>query len=243
MSLAAVSLRVRSSSKLGDQADSLSTRSTEIQLNVMDPSDTTQPDRSTPPGVSRSLTEGFARDSLLQRIAAGDTAAVDECLDQYGGLVWSLSKRYCRSSADAEDAAQDIFVELWKNAGRFDPAKAGESTFVAMIARRRLIDRHRRGQSAPDTISMSETVAEFQQQDEVDRVELSDEAAKATACMEKLSSNQQKILKLSIHQCEPHSSISSMLKMPLGTVKSYARRGLLQLRECMERPATPEAAS
>lgn len=181
--------------------------------------------------------------SALQRIARGDASAVDDCLEQYGGLVWSLSRRYCRADADAEDAAQEIFVELWKNAGRFDPAKASEATFVSMIARRRLIDRHRRGQSSPDTVSIQESVFDVSRGSDIDRVELSDEAAKAAGCMEKLSTNQQEILTRSIHHCEPHASIAKTLKMPLGTVKSYARRGLLQLRECMERPANPGAVS
>lgn len=181
--------------------------------------------------------------SALQRIARGDTSAVDDCLEQYGGLVWSLSRRYCRADADAEDAAQEIFVELWKNAARFDPSKASEATFVSMIARRRLIDRHRRGRSSPDSVSFDEYTVGLSEETHADRVELSDEAAKAASCMEKLSTNQQEILKLSIHQCEPHASIANMLKMPLGTVKSYARRGLIQLRECMERPAGQEPAN
>lgn len=195
------------------------------QLNVMEPSETL-------PAVS-----------ALQRIASGDASAVDDCLEQYGGLVWSLSRRYCRADADAEDAVQEIFVELWKNAGRFDPAKASEPTFVSMIARRRLIDRHRRGRSSPDVVSIHESAHDVSREAGVDQVELSDEAAKAAGCMEKLSKNQREILTLSIHHCEPHASIANTLKMPLGTVKSYARRGLLQLRECMERPANPGALS
>src|SRR5450432_2250571 len=61
---------------------------------------------------------------LLHRVAAGDSAAVRECIAQYGGLVWSLSRRLSRSEADAEDAAQEIFLDLWKSAARFDPTVA-----------------------------------------------------------------------------------------------------------------------
>ena len=182
-------------------------------------------------------------ESLLERIAGGDVSAVDECLEQYGGLVWSLARRHCRSGEDAEDAAQEIFVELWKSADRFDGKKASEATFVAMIARRRLIDRHRRGQNAPEVVSIDASVTDIAESHDLDQVELSDEAAKAAGCMNKLSNNQRKVLSLSIHQCQPHAAISSILNMPLGTVKSYARRGLLQLRECMERPTTAEATS
>ena len=188
-------------------------------------------------------TESTESKSVLQRIAEGDSAAVDECLKEYGGLVWSLANRYCRISGDAEDAAQEIFVEIWRNADRFDPSKAGEATFVSMIARRRLIDRNRRGRSAPDVVSISESVIELPEPESVDNVELSDEAAKAARCMRRLSNQQRQILTLSIDRGEAQSAIAAALDMPLGTVKSYARRGLLQLRECMKRPLTAEVAS
>lgn len=181
--------------------------------------------------------------TVLQRIAAGDSSAVDECLKQYGGLVWTLAKRYCRVSSDAEDATQEIFVELWRNADRFDPGKAGEATFVSMIARRRLIDRNRRTKSSPDVVSISESPVELPEESAVDSVEISDEAAKAAQCMKKLSQNQRQILTLSIDRGQAQSAIAAALDMPLGTVKSYARRGLLQLRECMNRPLSAEAAS
>ncbi|QDV43025.1 ECF RNA polymerase sigma factor SigK [Stieleria neptunia] len=181
--------------------------------------------------------------SVLQRIAAGDSGAVDDCLKQYGGLVWSLANRYCRVSGDAEDAAQEIFVALWRNADRFDPTKAAESTFVTMIARRRLIDRNRRKGSKPEVVSISAAEIEMADRDPIDQVELSDEAAKAARCMRHLSKNQRQILTRSIDRGEAQSAIATALNMPLGTVKSYARRGILQLRECMKRPLSPEAAS
>jgi RNA polymerase sigma-70 factor (ECF subfamily) len=181
--------------------------------------------------------------TILQRIAEGDSSAVDDCLKEYGGLIWTLAKRSCRVASDAEDAAQEIFVELWRHADRFDPSKAGEATFVSMIARRRLIDRNRRGKSAPDVVSMTESFVELPDSNASDPIELSEEAAKAARCMQKLSDNQRRILTLSIDRGHPQSAIATALELPLGTVKSYARRGLLQLRECMQRPLTPEVVT
>ena len=77
---------------------------------------------------------------VLPRVATGESAAVAECLNRYGNLVWSLARRSCPDVQAAEDAVQDIFLKLWTVADRFDPEIASESTFVAMIARRRLID-------------------------------------------------------------------------------------------------------
>src|SRR5689334_16385093 len=72
--------------------------------------------------------------SILQRIATGERAAVQECIDAYGGLIWSLARRWSPAPHEAEDAVQEIFIDLWKSAARFDQAQASETTFVAMIA-------------------------------------------------------------------------------------------------------------
>ena len=84
-----------------------------------------------------------AQDTLIGRLAAGESGAPAECMERFGGLVWALARRFSTNSADAEDAVQEIFSSLWQNADRFDPSIASETTFVGMIARRRLIDRRR----------------------------------------------------------------------------------------------------
>ena len=83
-------------------------------------------------------------ESILARVASGDANAVRECIDEFGGLVWAIARRMARTRADAEDAVQEIFIDVWKSAGRFDPAQGSEKVFVSTIARRRLIDRLRR---------------------------------------------------------------------------------------------------
>src|SRR5437016_3201627 len=91
----------------------------------------------------------MAGEDLLPRVAAGDAPAVEQCLDRYGGLIWSIALRFSASRADAEDAVQEVFIDLWKSAARFDRVRAAEATFVAMIARRRLIDRKRASDRGP----------------------------------------------------------------------------------------------
>ena len=86
------------------------------------------------------LARATLEQSLLQRIATGDEAAVDNCVDRYSNLIWSLALRMLPTAADAEDAVQEIFVEVWKNADRFDPEVGAEKTYILMLARRRLID-------------------------------------------------------------------------------------------------------
>ncbi|MFG0286780.1 MAG: RNA polymerase sigma factor, partial [Rhodopirellula sp. JB044] len=137
---------------------------------------------------------------------------------------------------DAEDAVQEIFVELWQQAGRFYPEVADEATIVAMIARRPLIERKRKQGRLPAMEPIiPETVDASVSCDADDQLVRGEETAQAKKCLEKLSSTQQKVLKLSVHHGASHSVIAGKLSLPLGSVKSYARRGLIQLRDCMRR--------
>lgn len=150
-----------------------------------------------------------------------------ECLDQYSGLVWSLARRLCPS--EAEDAAQDVFIALWKSAARFDPSVAAESTFVAMIARRRLIDRSRSRARTPQSAALSEAIPA-----ETPAANLRDEAAIAAQAINQLSPDQQRAVKLSVYRGLSHEQIAQATGLPLGTVKTHIRRGLIRVREMLE---------
>ena len=170
--------------------------------------------------------------TLLQRVADGDAAAVDECLGQYGGLVWSLARRLCPKHEDAEDAVQEIFVEIWRNAAKFDPQIASEATYVTMIARRRLIDRYRRRGRDLDTAPLREELVASDAEHER-WTEISDEASRAREKMQQLRPEERQVLELSINQGLSQSQIAEATNLPLGTVKTHARRGLIRLREIL----------
>jgi RNA polymerase sigma-70 factor (ECF subfamily) len=166
----------------------------------------------------------------IQRVAQGDADAVRACIQAYGRLVWSLARRL--SPAETEDAVQEIFTDLWRNAHRFDPAVASDVTFVAMIARRRLIDRLRaRGRRVEGnhTGEVSEDVPD----PGADRAELCAEAALARRALDRLRPEQRQVLLLSTREGMSHEEIAGALEMPLGTVKAHARRGLLKVREML----------
>ena len=174
-------------------------------------------------------------DSLLPRIAGGDQSAVPECICRYGGLVWTLARRRLASREDAEDVVQEVFVDLWRSADRFDPQVAEEITFVAMIARRRVIDRLRRGAAAPETASIDEAGAAAVPDPAGARVvgrrlEVGEEARLADEHLSRLKPEEQQVLRLSIYDSLSHSAIAEHTGLPLGTVKSHIRRGLDSLR-------------
>jgi RNA polymerase sigma-70 factor (ECF subfamily) len=170
--------------------------------------------------------------SPLERVSHGEPDAPRACIDAYGALVWSLARRLSASPADAEDAVQEIFVDLWKNAKRFDPAIASDVTFVAMIARRRLIDRLRADGRRRDGRHADE-LSEHLVDPSGDRSELCAEAALAGRALAQLRPEQRDVLLLSTRQGMSHEEIATELGMPLGTVKAHARRGLARVRSIL----------
>jgi len=170
--------------------------------------------------------------SVLKRIASGDPAAVRDCIEQYGALVWSLARRLTRTPSDAEDATQEIFLDIWRSAGRFDASQGSDKVFIAMIARRRLIDRLRKTVAEPpaDPLEALETVAWA---DPGTAAEVSLEAEQAARALAELKPEQRQVLELGLLHGLTQSEIAARLKLPLGTVKSFMRRGLIRIREYM----------
>lgn len=168
--------------------------------------------------------------SVLQRIASGETAAVRACIDEYGALVWSLARRLSRTPADAEDAVQEIFVDIWRSAGRFDASLGSDKVFIAMIARRRLIDRLRKATGEPP-MDPVEALDEVAWSDPGTASETSIEAGQAARALLELRPEQRQVLELGLLHGLSQSEIAERLGMPLGTVKSFMRRGLIKVRE------------
>jgi len=137
-----------------------------------------------------------------------------------------------RNAEDAEDAVQEIFIEVWKNAERFDPDQASETTFVAMIARRRLIDKIRHVQRRISADSIEDVLAEPSTRDD-QVLETNVEAREAAKAVNQLRPEQRQVLQLSIVHGLSHQEIADALGMPLGTVKTHARRGIIQVRETL----------
>ena len=169
---------------------------------------------------------------LLPRIAEGDRSAIRDCIERYGGLVWSLARRAAHN--DAEDAVQEIFLDLWKSAARFDESAGSEITFVATIARRRLVDRRRQRQRRPETESLGEGSTEARSVHSTSPPpEMGAEAALAARALDQLRPEQRQVLILTTCHGLSHEEVATSMGMPLGTVKAHARRGLIRVREAL----------
>jgi RNA polymerase sigma-70 factor (ECF subfamily) len=175
--------------------------------------------------------------SLLRRVADRDANAFPACVDAYGPLVWSLARRAEPQSAD--DAVQEIFLDLWKSAERYDPSVASEATFIATIARRRLIDRRRRSTRQPQAVDLADHVERLTEPDRVGRaVQLRDEADAAKEALAELRDEQRQVLESLLLEGRTYSETAEVLELPLGTVKTHARRGLERVRELLDRRTT-----
>jgi RNA polymerase sigma-70 factor (ECF subfamily) len=153
-------------------------------------------------------------------------------MDQFGALVWTVARRFSDSAADAEDASQEIFLEVWKSAARYDPERGSEALFITTIARRRLIDRLRARKRRPPTEELDE--ARFDTDVTLaaadDPVFFSTELDAARAALADLGADVREVLMLGIVEGLTHSEIATRTGRPLGTVKTQLRRGLQKVR-------------
>ena len=169
-------------------------------------------------------------ETVLDRVARGDSHAMRQCIDRFGALAWAFARRMTRSRADAEDAVQEVFVDVWRSASRYDPTQGTEKVFVATIARRRLIDRIRRGRLMQYTADES-VLDDVRFAEPGNHGEVRAEAERAASAVARLRSQQQRILRMGLLEGMTHSEIASATGLPLGTVKTLMRRGLIQARE------------
>lgn len=185
----------------------------------------------------------MAQPSVFERIASGEDDAVRECMQRYGSVVWSLARRWTESAADAEDAAQEVFMELWKCAARFDPAAGSEAAFVRTIARRRLIDRLRASRRRPPNEALDENAADSAAEDITDAVDKGARLEVAQRALAGLDAGQREVLLMGIVEGMTHAEIADATGKPLGTVKTQIRRGLIKLRRMLEAdvPESPDA--
>ncbi len=166
---------------------------------------------------------------ILPRIAAGEPRAMNDCIDRFGGLVWSIVKRSVSNVSDAEDLVQQIFTEVWKKAGSYNPATASEVTFVALVARRRTIDHLRKMGRQPDIAPIE--VAESLPDSEMNTTPDHWDAEAVRTSLASLAEDTRHLFRLFFEQGFTHPEIAGKTGLPLGTVKTRLRRGLLALRE------------
>lgn len=183
------------------------------------------------------MTERFQnnnQDGLLEQVALGIESAMERCIDRYGSLVWAIAQRYVKNRSCAEDVVQETFTDLWKVANRYDPALATESTFIGMLAKRRAIDYVRRESRMPQLVPMSDFDENFQSFIDSPSGIRSD-GSDVRAALQTLPEDTQTIFSLHFDKGMSHPEIVEKTGIPLGTVKTRLRRGLIDVRNQLRR--------
>lgn len=151
-----------------------------------------------------------------------------ECIVEYGPRVWSIARRFAPNRLDAEDSVEDIFAELWKHVGRYDPALGSEPAFVTMIARRRMLERLRQTELRPKLRPATE---DFAANGLGAKPERCPEAAVAVAVLASLDPLQRRMLSLAVGQGMTHAEVAEATNVPVASVKSLIRRALVAVRK------------
>jgi len=173
------------------------------------------------------------QEPILPRLAAGEPRAMNECITRHGGLVWGIVRRSIRNSTAAEDLVQEIFTEIWKKAAFFDPAVASEATFIALVARRRAIDFLRRQGRQPDFEPLEAARSIPVSPVPAPSLNCDPEAVKSSVAS--LPDDTRRLFRLFFEDGFTHPEIAEKTGLPLGTVKTRLRRGLITLREQLGR--------
>ena len=172
-------------------------------------------------------------DTIIAQVAAGDQAAFATLYDRLAPTVFGVIRRVLRDPAQSEEVTQEAFLEIWRQAARFDPAKGSVPTWAVMIARRRAVDRVRSEQAHRDR---QERVAtgerDLADTPEDTAMELA-ERQRARVAMAALSDLQREALELAFYEGLTHVQIADRLDIALGTVKTRIRDGLIRLRTVM----------
>ena len=185
------------------------------------------------PGRTVNPPELITPSQILPRIADGEAGAMDLCIARYGGLVWSIARRYLKESSAAEDLVQEVFTEIWKKAASYDPAVASEITYVGLIARRRAIDFLRRHGRQPGFEPLSAAESLPHPATETSSVSCDPEAIQTSLAT--LPDETRRLFGLFFEDGFTHPEIAERTGLPLGTVKTRLRRGLIALREQLQR--------
>ena len=192
--------------------------------------------------------------AVLSRVAMGDRRAFATLYDATRSHLFGVILRINADRAQAEDLLQDVFVNVWRAAQGFDATRSQPLTCLTSIARNRAIDSLRRRKTEVSTVSTNQSgidgederdlTAELASTDAgpLQQLEQAAQARELTHCLQQLSGEQQQCVALAFYQGLSHAEVAEHLAQPLGTVKSWVRRALIALKDCLGRPLAPKVS-
>jgi RNA polymerase sigma-70 factor (ECF subfamily) len=176
---------------------------------------------------------------MIARIGRRDQSAFSALYDRLSGPLYSLAMKMLGDPADAQDALQEVFVQIWSRASTYDPEKSSVFSWAVLLTRSRAIDRLRARDrrlrvvvgSTADENKVAEATDASTVESAADTANKKDEAAHVRSLLNNLPEDQRQAIELAFFGHRTHHEIAAQLGQPLGTVKARIRRGLLKLRE------------
>ena len=169
-------------------------------------------------------------DEVFPRVQAGDQTAFATVYDLMADRVYGVVSRVLRDPAMSEEVAQEVFLEVWRTAGRFDAERGSVSAWILTMSRRRAVDRVRREQSQRDRIADLDAQPRAVADGPVEQTISTMESVSIHEALRTLPDDQRQVIELSFLEGMSHGDIADLLELPLGTVKGRARGGLKKLR-------------
>lgn len=193
-----------------------------------------EPERRRRLSALPSAPAAVSDDELLVAVARGDREGFTSLYDRLGGLVYGVVKRVVRDPSQSEEVAQEVLVEVWRTATRFDPTKGTAQTWILTMAHRRAIDRVRSEQSSRDRSDRIGRRDRARDYDEVaEEVETRFEHQQVRDALDALTDLQREAVELAYYRGYTYREVAEMLDTPLGTIKTRMRDGLIRLRDAM----------
>lgn len=171
--------------------------------------------------------------ALIKRLWQGDLDALGELYDRYASLVYTMALRSLSDVASAEDLTQDVFLTLMQSR-TYDPDRGSLSSYLSLLTRSRAIDRLRAQSTQHKYLSQWRRHSPLSEPSPMEHVSLQERKTLVREAMDQLTQPQRQVLELSYYEGQSQTEIAHRLGVPLGTVKSWARRGLLRLRSHLQ---------
>jgi RNA polymerase sigma-70 factor (ECF subfamily) len=170
--------------------------------------------------------------ALLAMVARGDDAAFASVYDRFATVVYGLVRRIVRDPAQSEEVTQEVLLEVWRTASRFDPGAGSARSWLVTLAHRRAVDRVRSAQASAAR-EVRAAVAATDYDVVVEEVETRLDAQRVRRCLDSLTELQRESVTLAYYGGYTYREVAALLGVAVGTVKTRMRDGLIRLRDCL----------